>query len=350
MSARPQQYSSEADLRGVSLIRYEWSIENLISGSLPPVPLQSHFEWEAQRPHLGDPFNPQTIIFEGKRGDVQAILDIETDPLIHRPELALMAFGVTRLPFRQQHAFESCVDYASDYFKTSFLRTALPKTLVSLPPTPAVGFLRKHGFRETKWKQLSRIYEPDDFSLLRQAFWEAADLNRMPFRFGERNELMLALANPSHLREVTELRLGLAKELRYDTHFELVEMSVDRIINRSLNNASSLLVVLDNNKKVIACVRVTPGYGVWDGYTKLGIRDIVIAKSHQGRGLLPWIFNAAVVGGRMLIHPDQVVNPQSRCDEPLRVETWLPNETLMRHFRNQIPRLTETGHHYFENF
>jgi hypothetical protein len=262
-----------------------------------------------------------------------------------------MMFGATRPEFRQERRISKAIDFATDFHDSPLHRTALPDDVLRQPQAPALALLRERGFCARPWKQLTRTYDEDSFSILGQFFWDAFDTNRLPFQFGESRELVMTLADDTHIAPLASLRRDLARSLGYATNYDQVEQSTAQIIQKlpGTDNRSVLLAVMRDDR-VIASLRVAPGYNIWEGMLRLSIRDIVIALPHTKRGLLPWIFSAAVVAGRLLIHPDNVVNAATRAPEPISVETWLPTEGLVKHFRSEIPGLGVTGCQFFENY
>lgn len=351
MPPRLMILGSLSDRRQVAEIRHKFVLEQLPAESLPRVSLQQRRDREDRRTTcVNSPNWPITIVDEGNGGQIKSFLDVQPEPTVQGREHALMMFGITREENRLEGSHGKCVNFAINYFDSAYLRACLPTKTFAASVNPAVSLVRSKGFKGRPWKQVCRVYEENDHSILGQAFWEAYNSQRLPFQFGEANELVLKLADETHLTDLTKLRLELARGLEYETHFERVEMGVLNLIKRdeAARHSSFLLVVMEGDR-VVGAVRVSPSYEIWEGMTRLSIRDIVIAKSHQKRGLLPWVFNAAVIAGRMLIHPDAVVNPLTRVIEPLWVDTWLPNERLMRHFQQEVPRLHETGNSFFEN-
>jgi Acetyltransferase (GNAT) family len=342
--------SSDSDLGILARMRYDADAESLPPGmAVPAISLEERFWREQRRRQLAGLIAvPFTVVEPTKSAkDFKAMLDGQFEPCSRNPKPAMLLRGYTSCPHRREQAITRCIEYAIDMGKTKFLRAAL-ETPVS---DGGCGLLRKYGFQECPWHQLTGVYESNDFSLLFQAFWEACIKNSLPFKFGESNELEITIATQEQLKDLTELQLALAKATGTRADFEKAEASVWYLINRQqfdLHN-STLLVVL-KNQRVIGSVRVSPSYGPSEGLLRLSIRNIVLAPAQRGKGLLPWVFSASVIAGRMLLNPDLVSLPHWSFHEPIFVETWLPNESLIRHFIREVPRLSLTKIKCFENY
>lgn len=348
MSIRPVVISSDADLRAVAKLRFLYDIERLPVTQLPQVSLHERERREFHRRDLHDPFiAPFSYIDDGRGQQFKALADAELEPCLHRVDLSLKTLAFTQAENRRDQSCTKLVKLTTELHGTNLLRATLPAEFTTAT-SPAIQLLRQWGFRQQPWKQLTRLYTPNDFSLLGQYFWETS---RLPFEFGEAGELLVTRAEMSQVEAHSRLRLGLATGLGYAAHYEHVEASTAKLIEppSGVEHRSTLLSVMEGSH-LIASVRITPKYCVWEGLPKLEIRDIVIAGWRHKRGLLPWVFNAAVMAGRTFIHPDEVFNQVSRIPETLLVETWLPNERLVQHFQAEIPRLQQTGLQYFENF
>lgn len=336
-----------SDLLGVAEARYALDSEYSFDTPLPRTSLQERLIREKRRVDLAErigDFFTYVVDVNGVR--IKSILDVEPEPCLHGPEIALNAVAITKPPYRLEGCVTGLLKFATQSHGTTRIRTALPRHLMlspKSPKSPAIELLRKQGFKAQIWKQLSRVYNANDFSLLGQIFWDTTEL---PLRFGEGNELELMRAEVYQISDVAKLRLQLAQNLGYVTHYEAVEASVANLVVRpSGTTHHSVLLAVVSGKEVVGSVRVTPKYSVWDGMEKLEIRDIVISKPFQNRGLLKWIFNAAVLAGRTFLRAGKAVNNA----EPILVETWLPKESLVRHFQREVPGLIDTGRQYFEN-
>ena len=344
---RQLHISSRSELEGVAELRY--TFDNEIShNALPNTCLMERQSRELQRQTLQVPdCGPKTWIDVTKRGRISAFLDAYLEPLLHKPGTSLMSFGITRPKYRRKGILTSLMKLASKESQTSYLRATLP--LMPPPPTKrSVEFLGKHGFRRLRWQQLSRIYDPDDLSILEQVFDENTHL---PIQFGPNKEYTIMLAEEQHLDALTLHRLDLAKNLNYSTHYELVESSVWHLIDHQDDSKplSSLFVIMKDNE-VVATTRVTPRFSVWLGLMSLEIRDIIISEPYRKSGLLRWIFHSSFIAGKALLHPDDEINPESRVRRALQAVTWVPFESLVAHFQQEIPYLVATGNTYYENF
>lgn len=287
-----------------------------------------------------------------KTGELLGVIESAESACLYHAKPVLTVLAATE-PRHRRHRV------ASELYAAARSRSSAPHVHTMPERTPeAVALLKHLKFAEhIEWLRAELVMNDEvthGYRGLRDlpemfAFREVRDGLRLAgLMLGRDQTHVLRPAVLGDLPVLTQLRYELAHGLRYATTPEHVECGTAELLSSAKPNGSVLYVVADANGRVEGTARLAPRWSADRGMMDFQVRDVVLAGTARGAGLLPWLLKGLVYFGRGLLHGDEF-NWFTREYDPVILSTWVPGQHLLSHLLAQVNGFVATGEMFAES-